>query len=98
MGVSYPDSVSYQVSIFVTPEYIDRYGSRQISAKLLYIGFGEVGIDISVPNSCDCEADKVYSAVLYAYDNAVPRNIIAVSVTELVLMNVLLVCVQMNSE
>ena len=59
VGVSYPNSVSYQVSVLVTPEYVDRHGSSHISAQLLYIGFGEVAIDIFVPDSCDCEADKV---------------------------------------
>lgn len=66
-NVSYPNSVTYQVSVSVTPEYCDGYDSRDTAAQLLYIGFGDMTINISVLCSCDCESDRVSWHSIYIY-------------------------------
>ena len=58
MNVTAPDDVTYSVRITASPEAC-RNPDQVVSARIQFVGFGEVELNISVLCDCGCEVDAV---------------------------------------
>lgn len=62
-NIEFPQEVTYDVTVDVLPEFCESSAAdSSLSARLLFIGFGDVQIYISVICSCDCENNSVVNS------------------------------------
>jgi hypothetical protein len=60
VNVTFPNTVEYNVSISLSPDYCLRSDAETIhSLVILFIGFGDVRVNITGICTCDCEANRV---------------------------------------
>ena len=59
-GVVFPNTVEYNVTVSLSYDYCLRdYANSTHQIELLYIGFGDVQINITGICSCECASSKV---------------------------------------